>query len=801
MPFTTPVYDPPLAGVRIVDLTGGPMTAIGRLLADLGAEITHVMLRNVSDDAVTGPVVDAIPLGTVIDRLGIEGVAIDTTTNKGARRWQVLLSDADILIEMTRPGSAAEDALNIEQLREQHPGLVVLSISDFGRDNDYSRWQATTPVYHALTSELSRSGLPGREPLLPPGELPYHVAAAQAVTMTISVFLDRLRTGRGDRIDFSILHGAMQALDPPFGMVGSASAGQELSALPRGRADERHRYPIIACRDGHVRICLLATRQWRGMFEWLGQPDQFADPAYDHLVTRFRSPTLLAAIADHFSGRTRAELEIQGQAYGVPIAPLLDLEEALSTEQLEAREFLREVEIVPGLVAPVPAGIAEIDGHRASVLTPAYSAGSRVRQAPILARRERLGLGLPLEGIRVLDLGVIVVGGDTGRLLGDLGADVIKIENSMFPDGSRAALHTPMAQGFAAGHRNKRGIGLNLRDPEGQRLVHRLVACSDIVLTNFKPGVIETLGLDYATLEAINPDIVVVDNSAFGPTGPWAQRLGYGPLVRAAAGVTDQWVYPGEAGSFSDAMTVYPDHVCARIGVAAALAMLIRRERTGTGGSVSIAQSEVMLSHLASTIAARALARSGRQSVADPNRDLPWGLYPAAGDDEWLAITARDGDDWAALCTVIGRPELAEDPELSTRAGRAAHGDRIDDAVREWSSKQQPHTAMIDLQHAGVPAGAMLRAADLQDFEYYRQRRAFRTELHPHDDRPYVLENVQIHADAVADPPVRQAPLLGEQTYEIAAELLGLDAEQVDTLITRGVLESATMRRVRPDGH
>lgn len=805
MPSTAPEYDPPLAGIRIADLSGGPMTTIGRMFADLGADITHVVLPGVSDPAVAGPMIDGVPLGTAIDRRGIPTVQVDPATP-----WAALVSDIDILIEATRPGSAAETTLDVVRLCERHPALIVLSLSDFGRDNDYSRWQATTPVFHALTTELSRSGLPGREPLLPPADLPYHVAAAQAVTMTISVLLDRLRTGRGSRIDFSILHGAMQALDPPFGMLGSAAAGQALSSLPRGRADERHRYPIIACRDGHVRICLLATRQWRGMFEWLGRPEQFADPAFDQVAARFRSPALLAAIAEHFAGRTRAELEAQGHAYGVPIASVLNLDEALDTDQLRARKFLRETEIAPGLVAPVPAGIVEIDGHRAYAPIPggfenadpaSDRADPRAWQSPTLAQRERAGHGRPLEGIRVLDLGVIVVGGDTGRLLGDLGADVIKVENSAFPDGSRAALSTPMAQGFAAGHRNKRGIGINLRDPEGRRLIHRLVTRSDIVLTNFKPGVIESLGLDYSALRAINPGIVVVENSAYGPTGPWAQRLGYGPLVRAAAGITDQWIYPGEPGSFSDAMTVYPDHVCARIGVAAALAVLIRRERTGCGGSVSIAQSEVMLSHLAVTIAERSLARRGHASTEHPNVDVPWGMYPAAGDDEWIAVTARHDQDWAALCGVLGRCDLADDAELRTSTGRAEQRHRIDDAVRAWSREQDPRTAASDLQAAGVPAGVMLRAADILEFDFYRQRRAFRTEAHPYDDRAYVMENVQIPADTVADPPLQPAPLLGEQTYKIAAELLGLDTVEVDTLIARGVLEAATMGMVRLDGH
>jgi crotonobetainyl-CoA:carnitine CoA-transferase CaiB-like acyl-CoA transferase len=782
-------YDPPLSGVRILDLATGPMTAIGRLLADLGAEVTPVDLRGVTEQATIGPHVDAVALGSAIDRHGMRSLAVDPTTAGGRHRWTKMLADADILIEDTRPGSAAETALDVHRIHADHPACVILSLSDFGRDTDFSGWQATTPVLHALISELSRSGIPGREPLVPPGDwLPYQVAAAQAAVMVLSVYLDRLRTGAGDLIDFSILDGAMAALDPPFGTAGTASVGVPISAQRRDWNAERQRYPIVACKDGHVRICLLAKRQWRGMFEWMGSPTEFADPRFDSLRERFTSPTLLAAIERFCADKTRAELEAAGQRHGVPTAAVLTLDEALATEQVRERGFLRDAELAPGLVAPVPVGVTEIDGVRASALNAAADRAARPVSAPVLTGRPRRDEGLPLEGLRVLDLGVIVVGSDTGRLFGDLGADVVKIENSAYPDGLRGNL-AYMTQGFAAGHRNKRSIGIDLRSRRGRTLAHRLVAQSDVVLTNFKPGVAETLGMDHATLRTVNPGIVVVDSSAFGPTGPWAKRLGYGPLVRAAAGFTAAWVYPGEPDTFCDTVTVYPDHVCARIGTLAALALLLRRERTGTGGSVSVAQSEVMLSHLGADIAADVLQQRGHRRCDRPQHDAPWGLFPAAGTDAWVAVTVRDDADWAALCQTVGRPDLHADPQLADRAGRDRHRVRIDDAVRAWTTTRCPKEVMERLQTAGVPAGAVLHAADVPEWDYYVQRRAFREELHPHGAEPFTMENAQIHAERVADPPLGQAPLLGEQTRQIAAELLGLSDPEIDDLLAAGVLE------------
>lgn len=771
-------YDPPLAGVRILDLTSGPMTAVGRLFADLGAHVTVAQLTAITGADVVGPHVDGLPVQTAINRHGMTPVDVDPASAEFGR----LLADTDILIENTAPGSLAEAALAVRDIRRQHPSLVILSISDFGRDTDYRTWQATTPVLHALTSELSRSGVPGREPVVPPAELPFQVAAAQAAVLTTAIYLDRLRTGEGDLIDFSVLDGAMQTLDPPFGSAGSASAGVAVSAQQRDWTAEQMRYPIIACKDGHVRICILAKRQWRGMFAWLGSPQEFADPSFDKLGKRFHSAELLAAITRFCADKTRAELEAQGQAHGVPTAAVLTLAEALGAEHFSARGFFADVQLAPGVVAPIPVGVSEIDGHRASALTEAAPA-PRPTRAPLIGGRARPGEGLPLEGIRVLDLGVIVVGADTARMFADLGADVIKIEHSAHPDGLRVGKLTSMTQPFAAGHRNKRSIGLDLRTAEGRALAHRLVEQCDVVLSNYKPGVAEALGMDYATLRGVNPEVVVVDSSAFGPTGPWAKRLGYGPLVRAAVGVTNLWADPSDPETFCDTVTVYPDHVAARIGTLSALALLLRRERTGTGGAASISQAEVMLSHLAADIAADALVRAGHTRTEPRPRDYPWGLFPAAGADSWIAITVRDEADLQALRWVVGLP--GDDP--------------VDpDALRAWTSQRSRFDAMERLQAAGVPAGAVLHADELPAFGYYEQRRAFREELHPHGQVPFRMENVQVHCDHVADPPLGQAPLLGEHTAEIAAELLGLAPAEIADLCAQGVLETPALAAAQP---
>ncbi len=760
--MTTPVSleSKPLDGLRVLDLVTGPMAAITRHFAELGADVIRLESEGGAADRCDGPLVAGISLSFVAANLGKRAGTCD--------RLSELAADADILIAPLNVGGLSE-------ARAANPRLVTMAVSDFGDTEGFREWNGSGSVYHALTGELSRSGIPGREPLLPPEYLALSCAAVQAAYVVLLAYYNALRTGRGDHLDFSVLDGAAQALDPGYGIAGSATAGIPAYKLPRGRAEARHQYPIVPCMDGFVRLCVLAPRQWRGMFEWMGRPAEFADPSYEQLQTRFSSPTLIPAIAAFFADKTRLGLEAEGQRYGVPTAAVLDLDEALASEQILARRAFVPLEIAPGLEAPFPDGVVEIDGKRMGLAGPA----PQLPAGPISWRaRQHQGAFLdsaatdrPLQGLRVLDLGVIVVGAEGGRLLADQGADVIKVENASYPDGSRQNRGGgPISPTFATGHRNKRGFGVNLKHPQGKAVLLKLVEKADVLLSNFKGGTLESLGLDYASLKIINPRIIVTDSSAFGPSGPWAKRLGYGPLVRASAGLTMQWRYDGEPDSFSDAITVYPDHVAARIGAIGVLALLIRRLRTGMGGSVSISQAEVMLSHMAPAVATRSLEKDGHQVESD---DVRSAVYRCLGDDEWCVVTLRDEVDAHAISAVTGPIPLAA-----------------------WMAERSPHDAMKTLQAAGVPAGAMLRVSELPDFSYFARRSFFREATHPYLPQPFTVENAPVQSQELPDPPDRPAPLMGEHTVEIARENLALPENEIAELIAMGAVEQYALKPI-----
>lgn len=785
----------PLSGVRVIDLTHGAAAAVGRYLAELGAEVAKIETPWNQSDRKAGVTIAGISLEFAAANLGKRGLSLDLSDPGDVRQFHALADCADILLESSQPGSEQADLIGLSGLRQRNARLVTASITDFG-PGAYQGWVATDPVLAALNGLLARSGMPGRAPLLPPGNLNVQCALAQGTYGVLVAYLHRLQTGRGDHLDLSLLDGSAIALDPGFGIGGSASAGKPASQSGRGRPRAAHLYPVLPCQDGFARLCILAKRQWRGLFEWMGRPAQFADPDFDDLRHRYASEELQLAIATFIAGKTREQIEVQSQQYGVPAAAVLTLDEVLETRHVAERQVFCEVEVAPGIAVPLPDGMLVIDGKRAG--PPQCLPGRELTAEALVAEWaprpyaptiQSFGRpGMPFTGLRVLDLGVIVVGAEQGRLLADYGADVIKIESPDFPDGMRANSPGGMSPGFAAGHRNKRSLALNLRTEPGRAIFLSLVERADIVLSNFKPGTMDALGLSENMLLEHNPKLITVESSAFGDSGPWCKRMGYGPLVRASAGLSDLWRYADDPASYADTVTVYPDHVAARIAIAGVIAGLIRRVRTGSGCQISISQMEVMLAQMAPMIARKTLDRRGVALCGHEIVDTPWDVFSCAGDDEWCAITVRDDRDWRALCSAIGLDDLLADPDLADRSGRANARERINEAVRQWTSQHPPARVMNILQKAGVPAGMMLRVGQLPQWDYFREQFLFREMHQPGETEPVMVDAVPIRSLRLAETPLRPAPQMGQHSADVLHEVLNFSAEDIAHLIDSGIV-------------
>jgi crotonobetainyl-CoA:carnitine CoA-transferase CaiB-like acyl-CoA transferase len=782
----------PLAALRIVDLTEGAAQLCGRLLADLGAEVVRVEPPGGSPDRRD-------QVGFALRNVNKFGVTLDLDSPAGRAALLELTADADIVLESFSHAIAESRALTPQHLLNANPALVVVSITDFGRTGPYRDRVATEDVLTAAGGVLCRSGLPGAAPLLPPEGIVAQAVGVHAAWAALVAYVKRVRTGVGEQVDVSALEAVVHGFDPGFGAQGSAAAGRA-ETFPRGRPDAANFYPVYPCADGHVRICLLATRQWRAMFSWLGEPAEFADPRFDTIPARFEaSEALNPLITALFAHRTRDELVAEGTSRGIPIAGVLTVDEVLRAEHFTATGTLVDAEISDGLHRRVPSGFAVIDGARAGLRQRAPLPGehNRLLADPHPDRPEHdIGLSAlaegvaPLAGLRVLDLGVIVFGAELSRLFADYGADVIKVENSAFPDGLRQTRKgLGINASFAWGNRNKRGLGLDLRSAEGARLFRELVADADIVAANFKPGTLEALGFSYAELARINPRIVLADSSAFGGSGPWRNRMGYGPLVRASSGVSALWRDPAASSddptAFCDGSTVYPDHVASHASAVVTLASIIGRGAAGRGRAIEVPQIDVAVSALGPVLAAASahdsVAAEGSRAAMTPS-----GVFPCAGDDEWCVITARNDDDWRRLAAATGLPD---EPDLRTSAGRAARRDEIEQQLARWTAGRGAGEVEEALAAVGVPAAAMLRLPDELTHPQLVARDCFHTLEHPMLTGPIPTAARIARFSSIPDVPLRPAPLAGEHTREICAYLLRMKAEEIDRLVDVGVLQ------------
>jgi crotonobetainyl-CoA:carnitine CoA-transferase CaiB-like acyl-CoA transferase len=783
-----------LAELRVLDLCDGDADAVTRVFADLGADVLKVEPRGGNAGRSQRPSVAAASVPFALNNANKRSCVLDATDGGDRERFAALVAGADIVVDSGMPGRAAAFGASCAELSRRYPHLVAMSVTDFGVNGPRASWCATDAVLYALSTALSRSGPTTGRPVLPPLGIASATATMQAAWAALVAYYHRLQYGTGDFIDFSRFEAVVQSLDPPFGTEGQAAVGLKQShELWRGRPRNQQIYPIFACHDGHVRICLLSPRQWRGMRSWLGEPGQFQDPKFDTIAARYASSVELnTLIAERFATQTMAELVAEGQSRGVPIAAVLSPAETLGSDHFRSVGALTAAEIAEGLTLTVPVGPFVVDGIHTGYARSAPSLDSerpawRTTRSESPVAPDPSSAGRPFDGLRVLDLGVIVAGGELGRLFADLGAEVIKIESATYPDGLR---QTPpgqlMSRSWALAHRNEYGLGLDLRSGEGAEIFSRLVAGADVVFANFKPGTLAALGFPLETLRELNPRIVLAESSAFGATGPWSARMGYGPLVRATTGVTKLWTSDDEPG-FYDATTVFPDHVVARITAIAALASLIGCERAGTGAHVHISQAESAVNQLAATYVTDAARTAGLTVEDDPGMH---GVYACAGDDEWCVISLRHASDRRALAAAMGASELPADR------------DGLAEAVSAWTSRMDKDAVAEILQRAGVPAAPMNRAVDVLADPQVRHRKLFTDMVHPLFAQPMPTETSPARFAHIPRAELRPAPMPGEHTREICQKLLSLDTEVIDRLIATGVLftaaETDDASRTRP---
>ncbi|MGH1564994.1 CaiB/BaiF CoA transferase family protein [Mumia sp. DW29H23] len=393
-----------------------------------------------------------------------------------------------------------------------------------------------------------------------------------------------------------------------------------------------------------------------------------------------------------------------------------------------------------------------------------------------------------LAGVRVVEAGQLLAGPFAGQLMGDLGADVVKVEAPGVGDPMRQwgrekphghSLWWPVVA------RNKRSVTLDLRRPEGQELFLRLVEHADVVLENFRPGTLERWNLGYERLKERNPGIVLVRVSGYGQTGPYAERAGYGSIGEAMGGlryITGEPDRPPSRTGLSIGDSLAATH--ATVGT---LAALLHRERTGEGQVVDSAIYEAVLAMTESLVTEWDVAGYQRERTGPilPNV-APSNVYPTA-DGHTILIAANQDTVFTRLAAVMGEPELAELPSYATHGARGAHQEELDQRIADWTAKHDAEALLTLLHESGVPAGRIFRAADMLKDPHYAAREAV-VRVPDKTFGTLAMPNVVPRLSGTPGGIRWTGPALGEHNDEVYGELLGLTDDERTALAEAGVI-------------
>jgi crotonobetainyl-CoA:carnitine CoA-transferase CaiB-like acyl-CoA transferase len=532
------------------------------------------------------------------------------------------------------------------------------------------------------------------------------------------------------------------------------------------------------------------------MWEWLGKPEAFADPHWETFPARLVNADLLTKLyEEHFANMSMEEVSQEAQRRGIVCTPVLRPDEVLDNVHLRARGTFVDLAVAPGVTGPFASGFVEFDGVRQGPTRGAPAPGADDSAAFLAAGERRrapetgaAAPSAPLAGLRVLDFGIGGVGVEAGRLLAEYGAEVIKIETRTYPDFMRTVTGGWTSPSFASSSRSKQSFGVNAKKPEGLAALKQLIAQSDVIIENSATGTLDDMGIGWRTIQELNPRAILVSSQLMGSRGPWASWIGYGPSTQPVGGLVHLWNYDDQdapAGSAS----IFPDHLVGRICAFAAMAALLRRERTGRGSHVEAAQIEAVTGMLGELLLKAGLEPGSVRPRGNKNeRGAPWGLFPCAGTQQWCAITVRDDADWRNLRTALGEPAWARDAAYDTAAGRLAARGALEAKLGEWTAQYEKRALAALLQGHGVPAGPMCAGTDLLDDPHFAAWRYGReVEVEPLGRMSF--EGPCWSASAMAEPDIRPSPKLGEHTREIARRLLGLSDAEIERLVADGALE------------
>jgi crotonobetainyl-CoA:carnitine CoA-transferase CaiB-like acyl-CoA transferase len=395
---------------------------------------------------------------------------------------------------------------------------------------------------------------------------------------------------------------------------------------------------------------------------------------------------------------------------------------------------------------------------------------------------------MPLDGVRVLDFTWVVAGPVATRILGDHGAQVVKVERKNPPPLGNRKLGLQCDL-----HRSKLSVALNMQHPRGVELARRLAAMSDIVMDNFSARVMRMWGMDYESLKVVKPDIICISMSGLGHTGPRSSYVSYGPTLQALTGYTQLMAEPD--GTPAGYGYSYADMVGGYSGALAALVALWHRRRTGKGQFVDLSQFEAVASVIGPalldiSVNGRTQTPPGYNSQEGPS--APHGVYKCRAldgdDDRWVAISVGTGPEWRRFVTAIGSPEWASEPKFRTLYLRMQNSAELDAHVSRWTAEHSAEEAMAILQRAGIAAGVVENGVDMCARDPQLKERGFWPEVSTKKGSTTHVTGIPFKLSGGSGEVRTIAPEVGEDFDYVLGELLGLGKLERDELVAEGAV-------------
>ncbi|MEE2673053.1 MAG: CoA transferase [Myxococcota bacterium] len=792
-----------LEGVRVLELGGLVSAPVAtKMMGDLGADVVKIEPPEGDRARRRGPFPpDVDATDPDLERSGLflalntnkRGITLDLTRPEERQRFDELVAGADLLVHNHVPKEMEALGLAYDRLRDIRPELVMCSITPFGLTGPHRDYRAEeiTVQHGGGWGWLSpgASDFPELPPLKAFGHQADFQAGVAANAASLAALYRARGTGQGEHIDLS-----SQAYVTTF--LEAALIYWTYPGLLASRVGARGLNPwgIYPCSDGLIFLATIEEDQWQRLVEFMGTPEWATMELFEGFKNRFENADALRIFLQEWTSEWRVEdLFREGQKRRICFAPVVTLEEFGALPQLRERDFFSRVE------HPC-AGSFEVLGAPYRLREPWWQMRrpspqlgehddeirSEIRTVPD-RNPKSAPAGLPLEGVRVLDLSWVWAGPFAGMQLAHLGAEVIKVESAQRPDlGRRLAVFVPDQEPtidssgyFNQWSQGKQSVQLSLAEPGAIEIVKELVAHCDVLVENFATGVMERLGLGYETLQEIRPDLIMASISGYGETGPWRDYMGYGPAISPLSGLSSLSGYIGEGPS--EVGLSLGDPAAGITAAAAICAALVAREESGGGQHIDVSLLEATA--VSAVEGWMSLALSGGQPERMANRDplmCPHNIYPASGEDEWVTIACASEAEWRALCDVV-EPALAVDPRFASRASRKQNEDALDAELASWTSSRTRWAVTRALQAVGVAAFPCMTPQDLVEDEHLQARGLFENLDHPqvgprvHAGIPWRLAN---GPNGVRAP----APLLGADTDSVLGKVLGYSPEKIRQL-------------------